>query len=67
MCYLYPQTSSYQLYFHTYSYSVQIGRNVSDLRFFYDGAKIKKEKTVKEVGLEEGDEMEAMIEQVGGL
>lgn len=63
--YAYPQTSSYQLYVHTYS--LQTGRNVSDFRFFYDGAKVKKEKTIKEVGMEDGDEMEAMIEQVGGL
>lgn len=45
----------------------QTGRAVADFRFFFDGAKVKEGQTVAEAGMEDGDQMDAMIEQVGGL
>ena len=46
--------------------AAQTGRTKSDFRFFHDGAKLKENKSVMESGLTDGDEIEAMVEQVGG-
>ena len=40
--------------------------NMSQIVFLYDGARITPENTAEELGLEEGDEIDAMISQIGG-
>jgi small ubiquitin-related modifier len=45
----------------------QTGRAEADFRFFFDGSKVKPNQTVKDVGMEDGDQLDAMVEQVGGV
>merc|ERR1711907_615169 len=40
--------------------------NMSQIVFLYDGARITPENTAEELGLEEGDEIDAMISRMGG-
>lgn len=37
------------------------------VRFLYDGDRIKGEQTAQDLGLETGDTIDAMIQQVGGV
>jgi small ubiquitin-related modifier len=43
------------------------GINAADVRFMFNGERLNPEDTVKLAGLEDGDVIDAMVMQVGGL
>eukprot|EP00759_Apiculatamorpha_spiralis_P053853 PhF_6_TR6484/c0_g1_i1/m.9678/K12160/SUMO, SMT3; small ubiquitin-related modifier len=48
------------------AYCKKQGISRTSVRFLYDGNPIEEEKTPEELGMEDDDVIDAMIEQVGG-
>ncbi len=50
------------------NYAARIGPNVrpTDIRFHFDGSRIRAEKSPADYGMEEGDSIDAFMEQIGG-
>jgi hypothetical protein len=42
------------------------GGNIDEYRFTYDGNRIQGTSTAKEIGLEEGDVIDVLANQIGG-
>lgn len=49
------------------TYAHRKGVDVSALRFLLDGERIKDDQTPKTLELEDNDQIDCMLEQVGGL
>lgn len=49
------------------AYCQKKGMDIAHVRFLFDGERIRKEQTPSEIGMEDGDSIDAVIEQVGGL
>lgn len=48
------------------SYCQRTGQNEHSIRFLFEGERLRPEMTAEDVGLQEGDLIDAMISQVGG-
>eukprot|EP00741_Cyanophora_paradoxa_P008256 tig00001278_g7986.t1 len=48
------------------AYCQRIGQAAGSVRFMFDGSRIQPAQTPEEIGMEDGDEIDAMMEQVGG-
>lgn len=48
------------------SFCTRQGINPSTVRFLFDGERIHDESTPEALGMEDGDEIDAMVEQTGG-
>ena len=48
------------------NYWVRLGVAASSCRFIYDGERIKATNTADELQMEDNDEIDVMLEQVGG-
>jgi len=40
--------------------------NITNVRFLFDGDRLQNTQTPKDLGMENGDEIDVVIEQVGG-
>jgi small ubiquitin-related modifier len=40
--------------------------NIANVRFLFDGERLHEGQTPKDLGMENGDEIDVVIEQVGG-
>ena len=49
------------------TYAQRKGVDVTALRFLLDGERIKEDQTPKTLELEDNDQIDCMLEQVGGL
>lgn len=49
------------------AYAQRKGIAVKSVRFFLDGQRVDEGQTPAEVGIEEGEQLDAMLEQTGGL
>ena len=49
------------------AYATRHNLDVSQLRFFFDGARVYRERTPKMFEMEDNDVMEVMIQSFGGL
>ncbi|KAF3646992.1 myb family transcription factor family protein [Capsicum annuum] len=58
-------TSSMKTLFKSYAKKKQI-MDYKTIRFLYNGERLSSRKTVNQVGLENGDEIDAMMDQEGG-
>jgi len=50
----------------TEAYCQRQGVSPSSIRFLYDGRRIQPDQTPKELGMEDGDVIDAMLHQTGG-
>ena len=48
------------------SFCTRQGINPSTVRFLFDGERILDESTPEALGMDDGDEIDAMVEQTGG-
>ncbi|EJD06164.1 ubiquitin-like protein [Fomitiporia mediterranea MF3/22] len=48
------------------AYAHKIGKEVSTIRFLYDGERINEDDTPASLDMEENDTIDVMVEQVGG-
>lgn len=48
------------------SFCTRQGINQSTVRFLFDGERVLDESTPEALGMEDGDEIDAMVEQTGG-
>ncbi|KAH9057349.1 small ubiquitin-related modifier [Lactarius vividus] len=48
------------------AYASKVGKDVSSIRFLYDGARINDEDTPASLDMEDNDTIDVMVEQVGG-
>ncbi|KAI5454807.1 SUMO protein smt3 [Naganishia albida] len=48
------------------AYAERVGKQVTSIRFFYDGRRVQDEDTPESLELEDGDAIEVQLEQVGG-
>jgi small ubiquitin-related modifier len=48
------------------AYAAQIGTQASQLKFIYDGERLKETDSPKMLEMEDNDEIQAVLEQVGG-
>jgi len=48
------------------AYANKVGKDVSGIRFLYDGARINEEDTPSSLDMEDNDTIDVMVEQVGG-
>ena len=48
------------------AFAERIGQNPEAIRFLFDGARIHKTQTPEELSMEDGDVVDAMLEQIGG-
>ncbi|XP_022554314.1 putative small ubiquitin-related modifier 7 [Brassica napus] len=48
------------------AFSHKVGKQMSAFVFLFDGIRIKPNQTPKELDLEEGDEIDALVHQTGG-
>lgn len=48
------------------AYANKVGKDVSSIRFLYDGARINDEDTPASLDMEDNDTIDVMVEQVGG-
>ena len=48
------------------AYATRQGVNRTSVRFLFDGERITDQQTPKDLGLEEGDSIDVVMEQVGG-
>eukprot|EP00741_Cyanophora_paradoxa_P008255 tig00001278_g7985.t1 len=48
------------------AYCQRISQAMGSIRFMFDGQRIQPHQTPEEIGMEDGDEIDAMMEQVGG-
>ena len=49
------------------AYCEKQGKQMSSIRFAFDGKRINANQTAEELGLENEDSIDAMIQQEGGL
>ncbi|KAL0886857.1 hypothetical protein Bca101_010840 [Brassica carinata] len=49
------------------AFSHRVGKQMSAFVFLFDGIRIKPNQTPNELDLEEGDEIDALVHQIGGL
>ncbi|KAK2464964.1 hypothetical protein APHAL10511_003040 [Amanita phalloides] len=48
------------------AYANKVGKDVSSIRFLYDGSRIQDDDTPASLDMEDGDTIDVMVEQVGG-
>ncbi|KAG8932391.1 hypothetical protein FRC01_014235 [Tulasnella sp. 417] len=48
------------------AYANKVGKDINSIRFLYDGQRIQEDDTPATLGMEEGDAIDVMVEQVGG-
>ncbi|KAI1793621.1 ubiquitin-related domain-containing protein, partial [Ganoderma leucocontextum] len=48
------------------AYANKVGKDVSSIRFLYDGSRISDEDTPASLDMEDNDTIDVMVEQVGG-
>eukprot|EP00382_Lankesteria_abbotti_P004415 CAMPEP_0113849584 /NCGR_PEP_ID=MMETSP0372-20130328/3240_1 /TAXON_ID=340204 /ORGANISM="Lankesteria abbotti" /LENGTH=102 /DNA_ID=CAMNT_0000819447 /DNA_START=90 /DNA_END=398 /DNA_ORIENTATION=+ /assembly_acc=CAM_ASM_000359 len=48
------------------AYCSRLGQSQDAVRFLFDGERVKGEHTPDELGIEDGDIIDAMVQQVGG-
>lgn len=48
------------------AYCHRLGQTSEAVRFLFDGERVKGDKTPHELGIEDGDVIDAMVQQVGG-
>eukprot|EP00922_Rhytidocystis_sp_ex-Travisia-forbesii_P015658 GHVS01023371.1.p1 GENE.GHVS01023371.1~~GHVS01023371.1.p1 ORF type:complete len:156 (-),score=61.61 GHVS01023371.1:819-1286(-) len=48
------------------AYCNRLGQSPDAVRFLFDGERVKGDKTPDELGIEDGDVIDAMVQQVGG-
>ncbi|KZT30125.1 ubiquitin-like protein [Neolentinus lepideus HHB14362 ss-1] len=48
------------------AYAAKVGKDVSSIRFLYDGQRINEEDTPASLDMEDNDTIDVMVEQVGG-
>jgi len=48
------------------AYANKVGKDVSSIRFLYDGSRIQDDDTPASLEMEENDTIDVMVEQVGG-
>ena len=48
------------------AYAQRQGVNLKSVRFLFDGERVREDQTPKELGLEDGDSIDVVMEQVGG-
>eukprot|EP01055_Gregarina_sp_Pseudo9_P003406 Gregarina_sp_Pseudo_9__3405@NODE_3577_length_608_cov_420_326889_g3271_i0_p1_GENE_NODE_3577_length_608_cov_420_326889_g3271_i0NODE_3577_length_608_cov_420_326889_g3271_i0_p1_ORF_typecomplete_len114_score16_06Rad60SLD/PF11976_8/1_3e27ubiquitin/PF00240_23/0_0042FERM_N/PF09379_10/0_22_NODE_3577_length_608_cov_420_326889_g3271_i0197538 len=48
------------------TYCARLGQSMDAVRFLYDGERIRGEHTPEELGMEDNDLIDAMVQQVGG-
>ncbi|KAF8174557.1 small ubiquitin-related modifier [Pholiota molesta] len=48
------------------AYASKVGKDVSSIRFLYDGARIQDDDTPASLDMEDNDTIDVMVEQVGG-
>lgn len=48
------------------AYCAKIGATPKSVRFLFDGVRIREEQTPQDLELEDEDEIDAMVEQMGG-
>jgi len=49
------------------AYATKVGKDVSSIRFLYDGQRIAEDETPDTLGMEDNDTIDVMVEQVGGV
>ncbi len=49
------------------AYCQRIGCDKNAIRFSFDGNRISSDDTAEKIGMEDGDVIDAMIEQTGGF
>lgn len=49
------------------AYASKVGKDVSSIRFLYDGTRLNDDDTPATLDMEEGDAIDVMVEQVGGV
>ena len=45
-------------------YASKVGKDPNQLKFFFDGTRVLDDRTPSDLGLEEGDSIDAMMEQL---
>ncbi|MES1922819.1 SUMO protein smt3 [Bonamia ostreae] len=48
------------------AYCSRVGKPVGSVRFLFEGERLMKNSNAEKIGLEEGDTIDAMVEQTGG-
>lgn len=48
------------------AYASKVGKDVSSIRFLYDGVRIQEEDTPASLEMDDDDTIDVMVEQVGG-
>jgi small ubiquitin-related modifier len=48
------------------AYCTRVGADPKSIRFMFDGRRIEPQETPEDLGMEDDDEIDAMISQVGG-
>lgn len=48
------------------TYCARLGQSMDAVRFLYDGERIRGDHTPEELGMEDNDLIDAMVQQVGG-
>ncbi|KAF9005172.1 small ubiquitin-related modifier [Cyathus striatus] len=48
------------------AYASKVGKDVSSIRFLYDGSRIQEDDTPASLEMEDNDTIDVMVEQVGG-
>ncbi|GBE86053.1 Ubiquitin-like protein pmt3/smt3 [Sparassis crispa] len=48
------------------AYAAKVGKDVSSIRFLYDGNRINDDDTPASLDMEDNDTIDVMVEQVGG-
>ena len=48
------------------AYCARVGKEAGSIRFLFDGDRIQEDATPDQLGMEDEDEIDAMVEQQGG-
>eukprot|EP00919_Chromeraceae_sp_WS-2016_P022608 GHVR01053681.1.p1 GENE.GHVR01053681.1~~GHVR01053681.1.p1 ORF type:complete len:101 (+),score=26.98 GHVR01053681.1:69-371(+) len=48
------------------AYCTRLGQNIDAVRFMFDGDHVRKEQSPNDIGLDDGDVLDAMLPQIGG-
>jgi hypothetical protein len=48
------------------TYCARLGQSLDAVRFLYDGERIRGDHTAEDLGMEDDDLIDAMVQQVGG-
>jgi len=48
------------------AYATKVGKDVSSIRFLYDGQRVNENDTPASLDMEDNDTIDVMVEQVGG-